>query len=73
VDGPGRELRTEYRRVASTLVGDQGWRYKYEGKHPTLYPADKSFSPIVFATTPSDHRAFKNFVARIRRAGGIIS
>ncbi len=67
---PGRELAKEWRAVATDLVRNQGWRYEYKGKHAKLYPADKNFAPITFAVTASDWRAFKNFVAMIRRSGG---
>jgi hypothetical protein len=70
MDTPGRELPKEWRAVATELVRNQGWRYEYGKNHAKLYPADKSKSPITFATTASDHRAFKNFVAACRRAGG---
>lgn len=70
MDRPGRELAKEWRKIALQLVDEQGWRYKYSGGHPTLYPADRTQDPIVFAATASDHRAIKNFIAQIRRAGG---
>jgi len=46
----------------------QGWRVS-EARHYTAYPPDKSIPPIVFAKTPSDYRALKNTIARLRRAG----
>jgi hypothetical protein len=69
---PGRELAKEWREIADRLVREQGWRYEHGRKHATLYPADKSRRPIVFSVTPSDHRAFKNWIALIRRSGGDI-
>jgi hypothetical protein len=68
---PGRELPKEYREIAVDLVRNQGWRYRYGKGHPTLYPADKTQVPLIVPTTPSDNRSFKNFVADVRRRGGI--
>ncbi len=73
-DTPGREIPKEYRDVASQLVSEQGWRYdagKNRKGHPLLFPADVAKSPIAIPTTPSKSpRAFKNWLAEIRRAGG---
>lgn len=69
---PGREIPKEYREVATELVTNQGWRYVYRGgSHPMLYPADRSKSPMTIPTTPSEKRSFANFLAQVRRAGGV--
>lgn len=72
-DRPGREIPKEYREVITELVSNQGWRYRYRkgGRHPMLYPADRSKSPMTVPTTPSEQRSFANFLAEVRRAGGI--
>jgi hypothetical protein len=67
----GRELGKDTRRIVNHLIDTQGWRYQARpGRHPVLYPADHAYAPIVIAGTPSDHRAFANLKAMIRRAGG---
>jgi predicted RNA binding protein YcfA (HicA-like mRNA interferase family) len=54
------------------LVGNQGWRYsRHHGRHPVLYPADRTAAPVTVPTTPGDNRAFKNWVSEVRRKGGI--
>lgn len=71
-DIPGREIPKEYREIAVELVNNQGWRYAIGKKHPVLYPADTTRPAIRVATTPTtDPRALKNWVAQIRRSGGI--
>jgi hypothetical protein len=73
-DRPGRELKKEFREVATALVSNQGWRYdngSRRGGHPVLYPADLSQPPLAVPTTPGKGRAFTNFVAEVRRRGGI--
>ncbi|HET9893725.1 MAG TPA: hypothetical protein VFQ44_02080 [Streptosporangiaceae bacterium] len=67
---PGSELPKDYRKIAADLVANQGWGYKHGGKHATLYPADKTKSPVIVPTTPGDHRALKNFIAAVRQRGG---
>ncbi|MCL6521914.1 MAG: hypothetical protein K6U79_06000 [Firmicutes bacterium] len=47
----------------------QGWRVDDSGKHVKVYPPDKSLPPVVIGKTPSDWRAWRNNVARLRRAG----
>jgi hypothetical protein len=69
-DRPGRELPKDWRAIADRLVTEQGWRYEYGKNHARLYPADKTKAPITFSVTASDYRAFKNFVAQVRRSGG---
>ena len=68
---PGREISKEYREIAQHLVDAQGWRYRTGKRHPKLYPAEPTQSPIPVPTTPSDRRSLKNFVSQVRRAGGI--
>lgn len=54
-------------------VVKQGGRVEKTSKgHVIVFPADKSQAPIVTSGTPSDWRAVRNFVARLRRAGFVI-
>lgn len=75
-DIPGRELGKEFREVARRLVLDEGWRYdngSRRGGHPILYPADHNQPRIVMSSSPSDKkRAIKNFLADVRRRGGLV-
>jgi hypothetical protein len=69
---PGKEIPKEYREIVAYQIERLGWRYDPKGKgHPVLYPADKAHGAIRMAQTPSDRRGIKNFVAVVRRAGGI--
>lgn len=66
----GKEIPKDYRDIVNHQIEHLGWRYEKGGRHPKLYPADITKSPITLASTPSDYRAIKNFIAQIRRAGG---
>jgi hypothetical protein len=58
--------------VVEHLIDTQGWRYDSSGKgHPVLLPADRAQSPLPVPTTPGDSRSFRNWIAQIRRRGGI--
>ena len=71
-DQPGREIPKDYREVATYLVTVLGWRYKAgrRGHHSMLYPADPTQPVLSIPSTPSDARAFANFLANVRRRGG---
>lgn len=71
-DRPGKELQKDWRAIASTLVAEQGWRYSTGKGHSTLYPADRTQRPITLPHTPSDKRAYPNFIAAVRRACGAV-
>lgn len=47
---------------------EQGWRVEETGRHPVAYAPD-GVTIVTLSSTPSDHRAFRNMVARLRRAG----
>jgi hypothetical protein len=69
-DRPGREIPKEYREIVAHQIRTLGWRYDVGGRHPKLWPADRAFNFIPVPTTPSDHRALRNFTSAVRRAGG---
>lgn len=72
MDKAGREIPREYREIVNYQVEHLGWRYDASGKgHATLYPADKTQRPITVPGTPGDRRSLPNFIAQVRRAGGI--
>jgi hypothetical protein len=51
---------------------EQGWRVEQRSKGTWYFwPPDKSVSPGHFASTPSDVRAFRNFITDMRRKGFI--
>jgi hypothetical protein len=73
-DRPGRELPKEYREVADELSSNQGWRYDSgakRGGHPILFPPDRTQPQLSVPTTPSDRRSFDNWLADVRRRGGL--
>lgn len=48
----------------------QGWRVEIAGSgHIKLFPPDRSLSPVVLASTPSDHRWRDNAISQMRRRG----
>lgn len=71
-DRPGREIPKEYREVVEHLIDTQGWRYDRSGKgHPVMLPADRSKPQLRVPTTPGDSRSLRNWIADVRRRGGI--
>ena len=49
---------------------EQGWRVGRTHKgHPVFYAPKLDVAPIVTSGTPSDQRALKNLVGRVRAAG----
>jgi hypothetical protein len=68
---PGREIPPDYREVATELVRNQGWRYVLGGRHPVLFPPDRTKRSVTIAGSPGDKRGFRNFVAEVRRQGGV--
>jgi hypothetical protein len=64
--GPAQQAIEKLVRDAERWVG---WRVAKTKRGWVLYPANKSFGPITLHKTPSDHRAWKNTLARLRRAG----
>lgn len=46
----------------------EGWRLVEGKQHPRLYPPDNG-EFIVLPGSPSDHRAYKNVRAEMRRRG----
>ena len=67
----GNEVPKEYRIIVNELVDNQGWRYDNSGQgYPKLY-APSGARMISVPKTPSDQRSLRNFIAQVRRAGGI--
>lgn len=50
----------------------QGWRVEKTKKGWMLYPPDKSLSPVLIHATPSDHKAWKNTRALLKKRGAPI-
>lgn len=49
-----------------------GWRVEEMKKGWMIYPPDKSLPGIAVHKTPSDYRAWKNTLGRLRRSGAPI-
>lgn len=47
----------------------QGWRFDESGRHPKLWPPDKTKTAVIVAGTPGDRRARQNLIAEMRRRG----
>lgn len=57
-----KELKSEAER--------QGWRVEpTKSGHWNFYPPDPTQGIVNHAGTPSDHRAMKNTISRLKRAG----
>jgi hypothetical protein len=55
-----------------TQAKAQGWEVDMTGgNHIQFLPVDRSKPPIITSLTASDSRQFKNFLARMKRAGFI--
>lgn len=50
----------------------QGWRVEERSKGWMVYPPDKTKPAITIHRTPSDHRAWRNMISQLRRAGAPI-
>lgn len=59
------------KKIVAKLIA-QGWRIDESGKHPKAYPPDRTKPMVTISSTPSDHRAYKNMVAQLRRSGADI-
>lgn len=62
----------EIRRLIKDAEKWPGWRVVPVKGGWNLFPPDKTMPPINVHKTPSDHRAWKNTMARLRRAGAPI-
>ena len=48
----------------------QGWRVKRtSGNHIKCIPPDRDAEIVILPSTPSDHRAMANAMAKLRRSG----
>jgi len=71
-DRPGREIPKDYRAVIVDLIDRQGWRYDKSGKgYPRLYPPSGQRALSVPTTPSASLRALKNWIAEVRRRGGL--
>lgn len=58
----------EGKRIRKALV-DQGWRLREGRKHLMAFPPDQDLPAVTLPSTPSDHRAWRNAIAQLRRSG----
>ncbi len=72
MESPGREIPKDYRKVVHHLIEVEGWRNAATGrKHPVVIPPNPAKPAVRIPTTPTrSPRAFQNWLAEIRRAGG---
>ena len=61
--------KKEIRRLVQAAEGWRGWRVETTKAGWILYPPDKSQSGVAIHGTPSDHRAWANTIARLKRLG----
>ncbi len=58
----------EFRKVIRRAER-QGWRIKATKKGSMLFPPDGTKEIVTIHGTPSDHRAFNNFMTRMNASG----
>ncbi len=61
--------KKEVRRLIKAAEKWPGWRVEKTKKGWMLYPPDKAQSGVLIHATPSDHRAWQNDLARLRKRG----
>jgi hypothetical protein len=66
---PAGKGKAKIWRDVDAAIADAGWRVRKAKHGKVAYPSDASSAPIWFGGTPSDHRAFRNAVSGLRRAG----
>jgi hypothetical protein len=73
---PGRELPKVWRDIATMLVDQQGWTYRYKrkgGSHPRVVPPEGGLG-VALPTTVTDgdagHRA--SYLTALKRAGAVL-
>lgn len=64
---PDMNMTKEMRELAERLAG-MGWTVTHN-KHWRCVPPDKGAPVLFFATSPSDHRAYDNVKALLKRHG----
>lgn len=62
----------EMRKTLGELEAHQGWKIVVGRKHIKAIPPDKSKPIVVISATPSDHRAWQNTLARLRKSGAVL-
>jgi len=61
-------MNSDIQRIVKALT-EQGWEIDGSGRHYKAYPPVKSEPFIVFPKTPSDSRAIKNILSRLKKSG----
>lgn len=62
----------ELEQLIETIRGWAGWRVVKAKKGWIAYPPDKHQPGIAIHRTESDHRAMRNTISRLRKAGAPI-
>ncbi len=62
-------VNREVKDLIADCVTWPGWRVEEVKKGWMIYPPDKRLPAIAVHKTPSDHRAWKNTLSRLRRSG----
>lgn len=61
--------KKELAKLIANAQSWAGWRVKEVSDGWMLFPPDKQMPAITIHKTPSDWRAWKNMLSRLRRAG----
>lgn len=62
----------ELKNLIKAAQSWNGWRVAETKNGWMIYPPDKNLPGILVHATESDHRAMRNTIARLRRAGAPI-
>jgi hypothetical protein len=61
--------KKEVRDLITAAERWPGWRVEQTKNGWMLYPPNKALAPVLIHRTESDHRALRNTLARLRKAG----
>jgi hypothetical protein len=61
--------RFDLKEILDICVTKHGCRIEYYGSHVRVLPPDPKMGMVGISQHPSDHRAIRNFIAQLRRAG----
>jgi hypothetical protein len=73
---PGRELPKYWRQIATYLIDQQGWSYRYKrkgGSHPRIVPPDGGLGVSLPTTVTEGHAGHRaSYLSALKRAGALL-
>jgi hypothetical protein len=62
-------MNSEEHKAIFERVIEAGWKWRYDGSHIVVYPADRELRPLILSLTARDGPATHNTRSQFRRAG----